>query len=250
VSWQSWIWRLRRDSYGLAAIEFALGAPMLMVLGGYGAEVANLAITNMRVSQFALQLADNAARIGVNSGLSTFQVREADINDVMQGLRLFSGSSDLAEHGRVTLSSLENTQQTWDTAPAQRIHWQRCLGQRGGTNDTAYDSEYTTNKTDGTVAAMAEDMVAAMGMVVATGTAVAMDVAGMASATCILAAAIMAGSAARTRSRDQASPAMAPSRRAGAAISAGCEMPRSHQAICAIRSTRCRAAAHCATAGC
>jgi len=155
VSWQSWIWRLRRDSYGLAAIEFALGAPMLMVLGGYGAEVANLAITNMRVSQFALQLADNAARIGVNSGLSTFQVREADINDVMQGLRLFSGSSDLAEHGRVTLSSLENTQQTWDTAPAQRIHWQRCLGQRGGTNDTAYDSEYTTNKTDGTVAAMA-----------------------------------------------------------------------------------------------
>lgn len=147
---------LRKDRSGLAAIEFALGAPMLMVLGGYGVEVANLAITNMRVSQYALQLADNAARIGVNSGLSSFQVREADINDVMQGLRLFSASSNLAEHGRVTLSSLENTQQTWDTAPAQRIHWQRCMGERGGrpngTDDTAYDSAYATNTTDGTAA--------------------------------------------------------------------------------------------------
>ena len=154
---------------GLAAMEFALGAPMLMVLGGYGVEVANLAITNMRVSQFALQLADNAARIGVNSGLSSFQVREADINDVMQGLRLFSANTDLAEHGRVTLSSLENTQQTWDTAPAQRIHWQRCLGQRGGTNDTAYDSAYTTNKTDGTVASQANQGTDATGGIGPTG---------------------------------------------------------------------------------
>ena len=150
---------LKGNGSGLAAIEFALGAPMLMVLGGYGVEVANLAISHMRVSQYALQLADNAARIGVNSGLSTFQVREADINDVMQGLRLFSGSTDLGLHGRVTLSSLENTQQTWDTAPAQRIHWQRCMGQRGGktgaVDDTAYDSAYSTNKTDGTIAGKA-----------------------------------------------------------------------------------------------
>ena len=165
--------RLRKDGSGLAAIEFALGAPMLMVLGGYGVEVANLAISNMRVSQYALQLADNAARIGVNSGLSTFQVREADINDVMQGLRLFSGNTDLGMHGRVTLSSLENTQQTWDTAPAQRIHWQRCMGKRGGTtggvDDTAYDSAYTTNKTDGTVAAKANQGTDATGGIGPTG---------------------------------------------------------------------------------
>lgn len=151
--------RLWASRSGLAAVEFALGAPMLMVLGGYGVEVANLAIANMRVSQYALQLADNAARIGVNSGLSTFQVREADINDVMQGLRLFSGNTDLGEHGRVTLSSLENTKQTWDTTAAQRIHWQRCMGERGGhvgaVDDTAYDSAYTTNKTDGTTATKA-----------------------------------------------------------------------------------------------
>ena len=149
---------LWNDKGGLAVLEFALGMPMMMALGAYGVEVSNLAITNMRVSQYALQLADNASRIGVNSGLSSYTVRESDINDVMQGLRLFGTNGQLAVHGRVTLSSLENVLQKWDAGPGttQRIHWQRCLGMRGGAADSGYDSSYgTTTKTAGTTAAKA-----------------------------------------------------------------------------------------------
>lgn len=130
------LWRDRRAT---SVIEFALGAPLLMTLGGYGIEVSNLAVTNMRVSQYALQLADNASRIGVNSGLATYQLREGDINDVIQGLRLFSAPSKLTTFGRVTISSLENVEQSYDTSAKQRIHWQRCVGLKRG---TGYDSAY------------------------------------------------------------------------------------------------------------
>jgi len=144
--------RLRRQVGGISTMEFALGMPLLLGFGGYGVEMSNLAITNMRISQYALQVADNASRIGVNSGLATFQLREGDINDVIQGLRLFSAGSHLTQFGRVTISSLENIQQSYadgngnDTAPVQRIHWQRCIGQRGGDADPGFDSSYgTTN---------------------------------------------------------------------------------------------------------
>ncbi|MBW8744309.1 MAG: hypothetical protein JF628_08180 [Sphingomonas sp.] len=152
-----WARALWPDADGLAMTEFALGAPLLMVLGAYGVEVANLAITNMRISQYALQIADNASRIGVNNGLASFQVAETDINDVMQGLRMFGAGSKLTQFGRVTLSSLENVKQNWDAAAVQRIHWQRCIGVRGknadGTVETGYDSSYgTTSTAAGTVA--------------------------------------------------------------------------------------------------
>jgi hypothetical protein len=132
--------RLWRDTRANSVMEFALGAPLLMALGGYGVEISNLAITNMRVSQYALQLADNASRIGVNSGLSTYQLREGDLNDVLQGLRLFSTGTKLTQFGRVTMSSLENVQQSYDDDNVQRIHWQRCIGLKGG---TGFDADPT-----------------------------------------------------------------------------------------------------------
>jgi Flp pilus assembly protein TadG len=132
-------------------MEFALGAPVLMAFGGYGIEVSNLAITNMRVSQYALQLADNASRIGVNTGLATYQLREGDINDALQGLRLFSANSKLTTYGRVTVSSLENVQQSYDDDNVQRIHWQRCIGMKSGTGfDSSYGTTSVSAGTDGT----------------------------------------------------------------------------------------------------
>lgn len=124
--------RLWRDVRATSVMEFALGAPLLMALGGYGIEISNLAITNMRLSQYALQLADNASRVGVNSGLATYQLREGDLNDVLQGLRLFSSGAKLTTFGRVTMSSLENVQQSYDDDNVQRIHWQRCIGLKSG----------------------------------------------------------------------------------------------------------------------
>lgn len=140
--------RLRREERGNSLVEFALATPVVLLLGGYGVELANLAIVNLRISSVALQLADNASRIGVNNGQAIYQLREGDINDVLQGARLLGQSLNLTKYGRVTLSSLENIQQqnfsdhAADTAPVQRIHWQRCMGQH-----TGYDSSYGTTPT-------------------------------------------------------------------------------------------------------
>jgi len=124
------------DTGGLALIEFALGLPLVLMMGGYGIELSNLALANLRVSQYALELADNASRVGVDSGLSTVQLREADINDVLQGVRLEGKPLALTTHGRVILSSLEG-----QADGTQLLHWQRCIGAMSGAD---YDSHYGT----------------------------------------------------------------------------------------------------------
>lgn len=123
-------------------MEFALGLPLVLSLGLYGVETANLALANLRVSQIALNLADNASRVGIASTLNTAQIREVDMNDVLQAARIQGGRINLSKYGRVIVSSLENPSGT------QRIHWQRCFGLMKGTD---YDSSYGTTKvTDGT----------------------------------------------------------------------------------------------------
>lgn len=140
----------REERRGIATIEFAICLPVLAVAGGFGIELANYSIVSLRVSQAALNLADNGSRVGAMTSLSVVQLREADINDVLQAARLQGDSIDLTTNGRIIVSSLENVQQSYDSAPVQRIHWQRCLGLRSGTN---YDSSYgTTKTTDGTTA--------------------------------------------------------------------------------------------------
>ena len=140
--------RLHRDRSGLAMLEFAFTLPIVLGIGAYGLETANLALMNMRVSQIALSLADNASRVGTYSSLTSQQLREVDVNDVLQAARYQGSNISLTTNGRITLSSLENVQQSYDTTAVQRIHWQRCLGVKSGTN---YDSSYgTTTTTAGT----------------------------------------------------------------------------------------------------
>jgi len=156
--------RLWREQRAVSMIEYALAAPLMMAMGGYGVEVSNLAITNMRVSQYALQLADNASRVGVNSGLATFSLREGDINDVLQGLRLFSAGAKLTTYGRVTLSSLENVQQKYDDDNVQRIHWQRCIGLKSGPGfDSSYGTTSVSAGTDATSGTQGADAPDGMG---------------------------------------------------------------------------------------
>ena len=144
---------LLRDRRGASLIEFAFAFPVVFAMGGYGVELGNLTITDMRVSQIALTLADNASRIGVNNGQATFQLREGDINDILQGGRLMGAGLKLTTYGRVTISSLENVRRTFsdgtsDSAPVQRLHWQRCIGMMAGYPSSSaptvpvYDSTY------------------------------------------------------------------------------------------------------------
>src|SRR3990167_1290106 len=74
---------LVRNRSGVAAVELALGAPLVLTLGLWGAELGNLAITHMRVSQLAMQLADNGSRIGDESMLENLKIYESDINDLL-----------------------------------------------------------------------------------------------------------------------------------------------------------------------
>ena len=145
--------RLATDVSGVALNEFALTLPLVLYVGGAGIEYSNLALINLRINQVALSLADDASRVGLtNSVLTTEQLREMDVNDVFQGARLQTGGLNLGTNGRVTLSSLENVQRifsdgttaTNDTAPVQRIHWQRCFGKKSG---AGYDSSYGTTPT-------------------------------------------------------------------------------------------------------
>lgn len=130
---------LYRDRTGLALIEFAYTLPLVLMLGVLGIETANLAVTNMRVSQIALNLADNASRVGERTDSATQRLREVDINDVLQAVRLQGENLELTQRGRITLSSLEA-----DNSGTQRIHWQRCIGRRSGLN---FDSRYGTAPT-------------------------------------------------------------------------------------------------------
>ncbi|MEI5687369.1 MULTISPECIES: TadE/TadG family type IV pilus assembly protein [Sphingomonas] len=132
---------LLRATRGVALIEFALTMPLVLGVGAWGTEMAWLAITHLRVSQVALNLADTASRVGLLGASNITQLREADIADVLTSARLQGAALDLTNRGRITISSLEQ-----QTAGSQYLHWQRCLGMRSG---TGYDSNY--DRSNGTM---------------------------------------------------------------------------------------------------
>jgi hypothetical protein len=133
--------RLISDTRGLAMLEFAFSLPLLLLLSLTGAEITNYIISRMRVSQIALHLADNAARIGSGSQLQAKTISEADINDLLTGAGLQSGELALFTHGRVIISSLEP-----DPANSgkNRIRWQRCRGAKTA-QVSAYGNAGATN---------------------------------------------------------------------------------------------------------
>lgn len=117
--------RLARARSGVAMTEFALALPLLLTAGMWGTETVNLTVTHMRISQLAMQIADNASRIGDQSVLVDRKIYEADVNDLLAGAQIQSGQLRLFDHGRVIISSLEVVP---GTASQQYIHWQRCRG--------------------------------------------------------------------------------------------------------------------------
>ena len=151
--------RFRADHSGVALLEFALSLPLVMAAGLYAIEVSNLALANLRVSQAALNLADNASRVGVQNSLSVQQLREVDINDVLDGTRQQGAAWGLTTRGRITLSSLE------EHGGKQMIHWQRCMGMNALPDYAShYGTTSTTAGTDSTVATAGTEAVGGMGI--------------------------------------------------------------------------------------
>jgi Flp pilus assembly protein TadG len=133
--------QLASDVRGLALLEFAFVLPIFLALSLTGAELTNYIIVRMRVSQIALQLADNAARIGTGSQLQAKTIAETDINDLLTGAGLQAGELDLYTRGRVMISSLEPMASP-NTSSQYKIAWQRCRGSK------TYDSPYDNTKTN------------------------------------------------------------------------------------------------------
>lgn len=135
--------RLRRDSRAVALMEFAFALPIFVLMALTGAELTNYIIVKLRVSQLALQISDNAARMGAGSQLAAKRISEADINDLFAGAQVHLGDLDLRTNGRVILSSLEPVANP-NTSGKYKIVWQRCFGSK-----TAHGSTYgTAGQTD------------------------------------------------------------------------------------------------------
>ena len=90
--------RLRDDRSGLALIEFAYSLPLLTTMTMAGAELTNFTTTKMRVSQLALHVADNAARMGTGDILALKTISETQINDVFAGANLQGGRLNLLQN--------------------------------------------------------------------------------------------------------------------------------------------------------
>lgn len=150
--------QLRASESGVAMIEFAYSMPILMAMLCVGTELTNYQTTVMRVSQIALQAADNAARIGAGSPLALKTITETDINDLIIGAQLQSGPMDLlgshnslgafgdtGKNGRIIISSLEPVAMP-NTTNRYRINWQRCGGQmRNADYPSSYGVQGDTN---------------------------------------------------------------------------------------------------------
>ncbi|QHD66283.1 pilus assembly protein [Sphingobium yanoikuyae] len=135
--------QLQRDQSGLALIEFAYSLPVLLALTLGGLEVANLAITHMKLSQLAMLVADNASRVRAS-------IDEADINEIFSGAALSANGLNFAANGKIFLSDLESNKLD---APktGQYIRWQRCYGSG---NFTSTYGTTDNGKTDASLQAM------------------------------------------------------------------------------------------------
>lgn len=125
--------RIARDKRGIALIEFAIITPVMLLLGLGGLELANYVSANLRLSQIAMTVADNAGRVRTT-------IDEADINELMIGAKKMGDPIGFAANGRIILSDLEQRTTTTGTNGTgtittanpngyrQWIRWQRCAG--------------------------------------------------------------------------------------------------------------------------
>jgi hypothetical protein len=123
--------RLAGHNSGVAMVEFAFTAPIMLTLGLSGLETANLAVGHLQVSQIAMLVADNASRVRES-------IDEADIREIFTGADLTGEAIDFSPNARIILSNLEDNGRL-GADNGQWIRWQRCYG--GRDVDSRYGEE-------------------------------------------------------------------------------------------------------------
>jgi TadE-like protein len=132
--------RLRTATSGLAVVEFALTAPVVIILITYGLEAANIAISRVRVQTMTSGAADNAARVRES-------IDETDIAELLAGAKQVGSNINFGARGRVIISSIERNAADnglW-------IRWQRCDGAKTYTSSIGAQDK---GKTDNTLPAV------------------------------------------------------------------------------------------------
>ncbi len=130
---------LRYDRSGVAMVEFALALPFVVLVMMSAAELTNFTTTKMRVSQLALQIADNASRIGAGTVLSNKTISEKQINELFTGANLQAAKLGLLTNGRIILSSL----QPGAAANTYLVKWQRCKGLKNFVSSSYFTASAT-----------------------------------------------------------------------------------------------------------
>jgi hypothetical protein len=131
--------RLASDTSAIAMTEFAMSLPVLTALSITGIETAHYVTANMRVSQIALSVSDNAGRIRDS-------IDETDVDAIMIGARIAGQSIDFGSKGRVILSMVEPNGLT-GANKGQKITWQRCFGAKNVTSSYGVQGDGATNST-------------------------------------------------------------------------------------------------------
>ena len=133
---------LGRDNSAVAMVEFAFSAPIVLGMGLLGTETAYFTITHMQVSQIAMQVADNASRVGENDILVARKVFEDDVNGTFVGAEKLGDNYDIFEQGRIILSSLQR-----NSDGGQWIAWQRCRGLKNHTSTYGVEGDGASGTT-------------------------------------------------------------------------------------------------------
>jgi len=126
--------RLCRDRTGLAMMEFALAAPIMLIVMASGLEAANMALAVLKVHQIAATTADNVARVRDS-------ISESDVNEALLGGVITGSSLDFANRGRIVVSDVMTNGQA-SPKTGQTILWQRCTGKLNTTESApAYGTQ-------------------------------------------------------------------------------------------------------------
>ncbi|MDX3899447.1 MAG: TadE/TadG family type IV pilus assembly protein [Sphingobium sp.] len=113
--------RLTRDMAGMAAVEFALGMPIMVGVVMAGTEAANMAFASQKLGDLATQTADNISRY--KNGIS-----EEQITDTLAGMKTMTDTIGFRNNGRIIVSSIRPVVDGSGNVTNQNIRWQRCTG--------------------------------------------------------------------------------------------------------------------------